>query len=219
MRTTERVLPIKREQVARVLGYLLDTLLACVGSLLVTAVIVVFHLYPVIPDIAIVYLLVVLALAVTRGRYAALLSAVVAFLAMEYFIVPPLYDFLPERPEEWIALLIFLIVALLTGQLTAALNKRTEQANRRERETRQLYQALQATSREAEQAHQRLLAYELAALKEAEAARARLYHLFMEAPAEMAILRGPEHRYEFVNPLALRLQLRVSTASYGARGH
>jgi len=204
MRTTKNVLPIKREQVARVLRYLLDTLLACVGSLLVTAVIVVFHLYPTIPNISIVYLLVVLALAVTRGRYAALLSAVVAFLAMEYFIVPPLYDFLPERPEEWIALLIFLIVALLTSQLTAALHKRTEQANRRERETRQLYQALQATSREAEQAHQKLMPHEQAALRETEAARARLHKLFMEVPAAMTILRGPEHRYEFINPLALR---------------
>jgi len=204
MRTVKRVLPIKREQAARVLRYLLDSLLACGGSLLVTGVIVVFHLYPAIPNISLVYLLVVLALAITRGRYAALLGAVVAFLLLDYFIVPPLYTFATILSQEWIALFMFLIVAIITGQLAVFLHQRTEQANRRERETRQLYQALQATSREAEQAHQRLLGYELAALKEAEAARARLHHLFMEVPAAMAILRGPEHRYEFVNPLALR---------------
>jgi len=47
----------------------------------------------------------------------------------------------------------------------------------------------------------RLLAHEQAARVEAEAARARLYDLFMQAPATMMILRGPEHRLEFANPL------------------
>jgi PAS domain S-box-containing protein len=201
MRTPESVLPITRNQMTHVLRYLLDSVLACVGSLLVTGVIVVFHLYPAIPNISNVYLLVVLALAITRGRYAALLGAVVAFLALAYFIVPPLYTFAVFRPEEWIALFIFLIVALLTSRLTVALRERTEQANRRERETRQLYQEVQATSREAEQAHQRLLAAEQAARAEAEAARVRLYDLLMQAPAAMSILRGPGHRYEFANPL------------------
>jgi PAS domain S-box-containing protein len=43
-----------------------------------------------------------------------------------------------------------------------------------------------------------------AARADTEAARARLYELFMQAPAAMTILRGPEHRFEFANPLALR---------------
>jgi PAS domain S-box-containing protein len=209
MRTGERVLPIKSNQIARMLRYLLDSLLACVGSLLVTGVIVVFHLYPAIPDISFVYLLVVLALAITRGRYAALLGAVVAFLAFAFFIVPPLYTFARYSPEEWIALFIFLFVAMLTGQLAVVLLKRTEQANRRERETRQLYEVVRASNREAEQAQQRLLAYEQAAHVEAEAARARLYELFMQAPVSMAVLRGPEHRYEFANPLSFSYRHRA----------
>src|SRR5215472_14584630 len=201
MPTIDHVLSFMRNQMTRGLRYLLDTLLACAGSLLITGVIVIFHLYPAIPDIALVYVLVVLALAITRGRYAAILGAVVAFLALAYFIVPPLYTLATYRPEEWIALFMFLIVALLTSRLTVALRERTEQANRRERETRQLYQEVQATSREAEQAHQRLLAAEQAARAEAEAARVRLYDLLMQAPAAMSILRGPGHRYEFANPL------------------
>jgi PAS domain S-box-containing protein len=209
MRTRERVPLITRKQMIRVLRYLLDSLLACAGSLLVTGAIVGFHLYPAIPNITFLYLLVVLALAITRGRYAAILSAVVAFLALAYFIFPPLYTLAAYRLEEWIALFIFLIVAILVGQLAVGLQNRTEQANRREHETHQLYQVLQATNREAEQTHQRLLAYEQAARAEAEAARARLYNLFMEIPAAMVILRGPEHRYEFVNRLALRHRNRA----------
>lgn len=39
-----------------------------------------------------------------------------------------------------------------------------------------------------------------AALSEAEAARAHLHELFMQAPAAIAVLRGPEHIFEFANP-------------------
>ncbi len=203
MSTIERVLPIKRNQMVRVLRYLLDSVLACAGSLLVTGVILVFHLYPGIPNISIVYLLVVLALATTRGRYAAILSAVVAFLTFAYFIILPFKTSGIYLVEGWIALFVLLIAAILTGQLAVALRERAEQANRRERETRQLYEVVRATNREAEQAHQQLLASEQAARAEAEAARARLYEFFMQAPAMMTILRGPEHRFEFANPRVL----------------
>jgi len=203
MSTIERVLPIKRNQMVRVLRYLLDSVLACAGSLLVTGVILVFHLYPGIPNISIVYLLVVLSLAIVRGRYAAILSAVVASFSFAYFIVPPFKTSGIYLVEGWIALFVLLIAAILTGQLAVALRERAEQANRRERETRQLYEVVRATNREAEQAHQQLLASEQAARAEAEAARARLYEFFMQAPAMMTILRGPEHRFEFANPRVL----------------
>src|SRR6266700_5147643 len=117
MRTSERVLPITRNHMVRVLRYLLDSVLACAGSLLVTGVILVFHLSPVIPNISIVYLLVVLALATTRGRYAALVAAVVAFVSFDFFLVPPFYSFTISRGEEWIALFVFLVTALIASQL------------------------------------------------------------------------------------------------------
>src|SRR6266702_3533934 len=130
MRTSERVLPITRNHMVRVLRYLLDSVLACAGSLLVTGVILVFHLRPIIPNITILYLLVVLGLAIVRGRYAAILSAVVAILSWDYLIVPPLYTLFSYRIEEEAELFIFLIVAMLTGQLVAALREREKQANR-----------------------------------------------------------------------------------------
>ncbi len=130
MRTSERVLPITRNHMVRVLRYLLDSVLACAGSLLVTGVLFVFQLYPRIPNIWIPYLLVVMGLAIVRGRYAAILSAVVAFLSLDYFIIPPLYNVFVFRIEEEIALFIFLSVAMLTGHLAAALRERERQANR-----------------------------------------------------------------------------------------
>ena len=62
---------------------------------------------------------------------------------------------------------------------------------------------------QAEAAHQQLLAYEQVARVEAEAARARLYELFMQAPVAMAILHGPEHRYEFANSLSFAYRDRT----------
>ncbi len=150
MSTVEHLSPIEVSKELPWQQYLLDSVLAIMGSLLVTGIIFMFHLYPRIPNISIVYLLVVLALATVRGRYAAILAAVVAFLSFDFFIVPPLYTFVIYHVEEWIALFVFLIDAILTGQLAVALRERAEQASRRERETRILYDLVRVTNREAE---------------------------------------------------------------------
>ena len=59
--------------------YLIDSLMAVGGVVVVTVIIYAYHLYPTIPNISMVYLLLILLLATTRGRYAAIVAAVVAF--------------------------------------------------------------------------------------------------------------------------------------------
>lgn len=154
MNTIEHLSPIEASKVLPWHQYLLDSLLAIVGSLLVTAVIFTLHLYPRIPNISIVYLLVILGLASTRGSYAAILASLVAFLSFDFFIVPPLYTFVMYHVEEWIALFVFLVTAMLTGQLASALRKRAETSSRRERETRILYDLVRIINREGEPEHQ-----------------------------------------------------------------
>jgi two-component system sensor histidine kinase KdpD len=150
MSTVEHLSPIEVSKELPWQQYLLDSVLAILGSLLVTGIIFMFHLYPRIPNISIVYLLVILGLASTRGSYAAILASLVAFFSFDFFIVPPLYTFVIYHVEEWIALFVFLIDAILTGQLAVALRERAEQASRRERETRILYDLVRVTNREAE---------------------------------------------------------------------
>lgn len=128
--------------------YAIDTVLAIIGSSLVTAIITVFHLYPEIPNISFLYLLVVLGLASTRGRYSAISASVVAFLTFNFFLIPPLYEFTVGKPEEWLALLVLLVTATLTGHLGAALRWRAEQATQREREARALYELVSSTTSE-----------------------------------------------------------------------
>jgi two-component system, OmpR family, sensor histidine kinase KdpD len=154
MSTVEHLLPIGRSKTRYWYEYLLDSVLAVVGAMLVTGIIAVFQLYPRIPNISIVYLLVVLALASLRGRYAAILASLVAFLSFDFFLVPPLYVFTINRIEEWIALFVFLVTAILTSQLAVTLRLRAEQASSRERETRTLYDLVRVTNREDEPEHQ-----------------------------------------------------------------
>ena len=129
-------------------SYLVDSLLAVVGTLLVTGVLYFFQLYPRIPNISLLYLLVILTLASTRGIYAAILASIIAFLSFDYFLVPPYYTLTIAKFDEWLALFVFLVTAIITSQLASALRRRAEQARLREHETRILYELVRATTRE-----------------------------------------------------------------------
>ncbi|HEY7417988.1 MAG TPA: ATP-binding protein [Ktedonobacteraceae bacterium] len=125
--------------------YLVDAAVATAGALVITVFIYTLHLYPKIPNISFLYLLVVLVLASTRGLYSAIIASIVAFLTFDYFLIVPLYTFTIGRLEEWLALFIFLLTAIITGQLASALRQRAKQATLRERETRALYELVNAT--------------------------------------------------------------------------
>lgn len=120
--------------------YLLESLLAGGGALAITGLIGIFHLYPTIPNISMIYLLLILVLASTRGRYAALVASIMAFLSFDFFLVPPFYSLIIFRWEEWLALLVFLATALFTSQLAISASESLEQARRRERESWILYE-------------------------------------------------------------------------------
>jgi two-component system sensor histidine kinase KdpD len=117
-----------------------------VGALAITVIIFVLQLYPKIPNISFLYLLVVLAIASTRGLYSAIITSIIAVLSFDYFLVIPLYTFTVGKVDEWLALFIFLVTAIITGQLASALRQRAEVATQREMETRALYELVNATT-------------------------------------------------------------------------
>jgi len=120
-----------------------DSMLALGGVALVTSVIAVAHLYPRIPTISFAYLLVVLALASTRGLSAAILASLLAFLSFDFFFFPPSYTFVVVKVEDLLTLGVFLAAAGLTSQLASAQRRSAEQARSRERELRLLYEQAQ----------------------------------------------------------------------------
>src|SRR6266568_6278233 len=141
MQTVEERIPtLEGRRMFRWPRFLLESVLAICGSLAVTGLISLFQLYPKIPNLSFVYLLMILVLASTLGRYAAVLASVTAFLAFDFFLVPPFYTFVIARWEEWIALFVFLATALITSQLTIVARQSVEQARLREREARILYE-------------------------------------------------------------------------------
>jgi two-component system sensor histidine kinase KdpD len=128
--------------------YLFDTVLASATVLLLTYIIAAFQLYPRIPNISIIYLLIVLPLASTRGRYASIVASLIAFLSFDFFIVPPLFTFVIYRVEEWVALFVFLATAIFTGQLAATLSRIAAEATRHEHETAILFKLVRVTNSE-----------------------------------------------------------------------
>src|SRR5213078_1958160 len=104
---------------------LYDSILAIVGALLITGIIYAFHFYPRILNISIVYLLIILALASTRSLYAAVLASVVAFLSFDFFLVSSFFTFTIDKFEEWLALFVFLVTAIITSQLASVLRQHT----------------------------------------------------------------------------------------------
>lgn len=152
--TQSMFLPGKRHNSWWLYRALLDSGLALFGVLLVTGLIAFFQLYPRISTISLSYLLVVLALAVLRGRTAAILAAVLAFGAFNFFLVPPLYTFVVGRLDDLMSLIVFLATAIITGQLASALRTRAREARERERETQVLYELGRAVTNEDEFAAQ-----------------------------------------------------------------
>jgi K+-sensing histidine kinase KdpD len=146
MQSIERIAPLEIKRHVRWSSLMLDTLLALGSTAFITLIIYVWHLYPEIPNILMIYLLVILPLASFRGRYPALLASVAAFLLFDFFLIPPLYALTVAHPGEWIALGVFLITALFTSQLAELMRQRADEAWQRERESHILYEVMHSAN-------------------------------------------------------------------------
>lgn len=96
-----------------------------------------------------IYLLAVVVAAALGGLWAGLVSSVLGFLALNYFFTEPLHTFRVANREDVVALVVFLVVALIVGSLVARAVDEGARAARREREARLLnYFATKALSGE-----------------------------------------------------------------------
>ena len=85
------------------------------------------------------YLVVVLLSAALLGRGPAIFASVLAFVASNYFLVEPRFTLHVADPEEWVALLLFLLAAVITGQVAAGQRAQTVEAEEHARQARLLY--------------------------------------------------------------------------------
>jgi two-component system sensor histidine kinase KdpD len=117
-----------RGTAAAALGVAVATL--CIGS--ITRVV---H----VANISLLYLLVVLWLAAVYGRGPALLASALAFLAYDFFFIPPVHGLTVDDPAQWVSLGALLATALVLGQLTAAVQARAHEAQESQQRTATLY--------------------------------------------------------------------------------
>jgi two-component system, OmpR family, sensor histidine kinase KdpD len=76
------------------------------------------------------FLLTVIITSLVGGFYPALASAVAASLLLNYYFVPPLYTFTIAQPSNIVALVIFLLAAILVSQVVDIAARRSAQAAR-----------------------------------------------------------------------------------------
>ena len=93
-----------------------------------------------IPNLSIVFLLAVFVTAMSFGIWPAIYASVLSFLVYNFFFIPPLYTFTIAEPYELLALLIFLVVAVISSALAGRVREQARIAAARMRAMRRLYE-------------------------------------------------------------------------------
>jgi two-component system, OmpR family, sensor histidine kinase KdpD len=84
--------------------------------------------------LGVIYLLAVLFVAIRRGELAALAAGLLSVLTLNYFFIQPRHQLTIASSENAVALVVFLIAAVVVGRLAAAARQRAEEADDRARQ-------------------------------------------------------------------------------------
>jgi two-component system sensor histidine kinase KdpD len=93
-----------------------------------------------IPNLSMVFLLAVLVTAMNVGMWPAIFASILSFLAYNFFFIPPLYTFTIAEPYELLALVIFLVVAVISSAMAGRVREQARIAAARMRAMRRLYE-------------------------------------------------------------------------------
>src|SRR5215475_1905407 len=117
---------------------LLGVLLAAAVLPLLTAVLVALRPYLSLTDDLLLYLVAVVALAVIGGFWPAVLAAASGSLLLNWYFTPPLHTFTIDKPDNLLALLLFVTVAVAVSSVVHLAAVRAGQAARSREEARLL---------------------------------------------------------------------------------
>ena len=104
-----------------------------------TAVMAVAQYFFDIRHVSIAYVIPVLIAAIRWGVVEAIIAGITATAAAAFFFYEPIFDFRVEDSLQIVDLILFLLVAVVTGHFATRLRIEAERANRRERENGALY--------------------------------------------------------------------------------
>jgi len=113
-------------------------LVAAVGLPLLTLLLALARHHLSLTDDLLIYLLAVVGLAVIGGFWPAVLGAAAASLLLNWYFTPPLHTFTIDKPDNLLALLLFVTVAMLVSSVVHLAASRAGQAARSREEARLL---------------------------------------------------------------------------------
>ena len=113
-------------------------LVAVVGLPLLTLLLALARHHLSLTDDLLIYLLAVVGLAVIGGFWPAVLGAASASLLLNWYFTPPLHTFTIDKPDNLLALLLFVTVAMLVSSVVHLAASRAGQAARSREEARLL---------------------------------------------------------------------------------
>jgi two-component system sensor histidine kinase KdpD len=90
--------------------------------------------------VALIFILAILAVSTIWGIAVSVAMSLAAVLAYNYFFLPPVLTLTITDPQNWVALLAFLLTAVIGSDLSARAQRQAEEANRRRREIEKLYE-------------------------------------------------------------------------------
>jgi two-component system sensor histidine kinase KdpD len=91
-------------------------------------------------NVALTYLLVVVAAAANGGLWPGVSAAGLGFVAFDLLFLPPYGHLKVHNQQDYVSLAVYLLIALVVSVLVDARERRRAQAERREHETRTLYE-------------------------------------------------------------------------------
>jgi two-component system sensor histidine kinase KdpD len=93
-----------------------------------------------IPNLSMVFLLAVLLTALSFGIWPAIYTSVLSFFVYNFFFIEPIYTFTIAEPYELLALVIFLVVAVISSALAGRVREQAKISASRMRSMRRLYE-------------------------------------------------------------------------------
>ena len=124
-------------------GWLVEPLSFIYATLAVGATVVIGKLLTratPLPNLSVIFLLAVLLTAVRFGIWPAIYASVLSFLTFNFFFIEPIHTFTVAEPYELIALVTFLIVAVVASALAGRAREQAAASASRMRATRRLYE-------------------------------------------------------------------------------
>jgi two-component system sensor histidine kinase KdpD len=113
--------------------------------LIIAAILALYRALPVNnTTVALTLLLAILGMSAGWGLAEATVASLVAVFGFNYWFLPPLGTLTIQDPQNWVALLAFLVTAVTASQLSARARRRAAEAEARRLEIERLYALVQA---------------------------------------------------------------------------